>query len=108
MVPSNSCGSVHEPRRGAVENALELLNLPPLDLGERALNPPRGVCLLALDPAKEILLAGGHPLCDLMERSAPLCRMHLQLRGGVRSRLCRGATEILTSRARAARSRRPS
>src|SRR5512133_471020 len=88
-------GGVHETSSSTVEDALELLDLPPLDLAERALDPPRRVSLLTLDPAHEVALPGGHPVGDLMECPAPFGGVRLELGLGGRGRLGGGPRQVL-------------
>jgi hypothetical protein len=89
-------GDVHEPTGRSVQHTLELLHLPSLDLGERALDPTGGIGLLAFDATHEIALASREPLGDLMECPTALRRMRFQLGRGARSRFGRRASELLS------------
>src|SRR5207244_1515300 len=66
------CGSLGEAGRCAVEDALELLDLPPFDLRERDLDPAGRFGLFALDLVRERTLSAADSLAQLVQRAAPL------------------------------------
>src|SRR5579885_1851616 len=88
-------GVLEQPRRLALERALQPLDLPSLDVGELRLDARDGLALLSIDPPEQLPLARRQPVGDLLQRPAPLCGQLLQVRGGRVDRLLGGALGLL-------------
>ena len=59
--------------------ALQLLDLSALELGERQLDARAGLALGAVDLLRHRVLVLTEPLGQLVDRTAPVVRLHLQL-----------------------------
>src|ERR1041385_8944883 len=71
---------VGEAARGSLDDPLQLVDLAPFDLGQPRLDPLGRIRLLGADALPQLALA--QPLCDLVQRAAPVAFVLLQL--GVR------------------------
>src|SRR6266540_4174697 len=80
---------------GALDNALELLDLTPPDVLEARCNPADRFVLFALDLLAELALATAKAFSDLVERSATLSGMLVELGGRGRECLLGGLPELL-------------
>src|ERR1043166_1918895 len=74
---------VGEAARGSLDDPLQLVDLAPFDLGQPRLDPLGRIRLLGADALPQLALALPQPLCDLVQRAAPVALVLLQL--GVRS-----------------------
>src|SRR5207237_4861172 len=83
--------SVHFAR----ERTFELLELAPLDLGKRDLEPRPRLALRRVDLLGERVLALSQPFRDLLDRPAPVGRLALELVDRLGERLLRGLLELL-------------
>src|SRR6266511_3280687 len=80
---------------GALDDALELLDLTPPDVLEARCNPADRFVLFALDLLAELALATAKAFSDLVERSATLSGMLVELGGRGRECLLGGLPELL-------------
>src|SRR3954468_13619721 len=82
-------------RRRALDDALEPLDEPPLDVGEHRLDALHRLALLALERLAQLTLAATHALGQLVHRLPPLDRMRLELRARRLDRLLGRARDLL-------------
>src|SRR5581483_376634 len=81
-------------RRLAHDDALQLLDLPALDVAERDLDALRRVVALALDDLLQFLLALAQPVGHLVQRTPPLGSVLLELGGRLLPDLLRRLREV--------------
>jgi hypothetical protein len=74
------CGRLGEALRLTIDGALQLVDLPALDVGKRALDALDGLRLLPLDLFVQIALAAAESVAHLVQGAAPLGRVALELR----------------------------
>ena len=79
----------------AGDDALQLLDLAALDVREGRLDPARRLGLAALDLLRERLLAAPQPVGDLLDHTAPLARVRLELLERLGDGRLRRALELL-------------
>src|ERR1051325_5955533 len=63
---------VGEAARGSLDDPLQLVHLAPFDLGQPRLDPLGRIRLLGADALPQLALALPQPLCDLVQRAAPV------------------------------------
>src|SRR5205823_1869310 len=82
-------------RRCSGDDALERVDLAPLDVVHRRLEALRGLVRLAADLLAELLLPARQAVVDLVQRSSALGRVLLDLRGRGGRGVARGCRELL-------------
>src|SRR6185437_12050698 len=88
-------GCLGEPLHLARDDALQLLDLPALDVAKRRLDAHRRLAALAVDRVLQLTLAAPDPLGDLLQRAPALGRVLLQVGVRLFDDACRRANELL-------------